>query len=240
LANNFWIRTIQKAALQKLLEWGAASLEASVNQAVLPHVVIVINGAKISDNETDWDSNQATAEVLKDYRNSIHQVPYFRHLAQEWRLRGRKIRTISHLIHRFYSSFKVVRIPINGRPDLLLSQMSSLRLILEECCSNSHQSKRMARLLPDSEVLELFFQEAFDHFSTSLRRPCNFVEASLQTNPISKDIGGNFLQLAIDMQNKSRKMRGASIFEPLSEVVASCLLLHCLRYHAQGRFPATM
>jgi hypothetical protein len=84
-------------------------------------------------------------------------------------------------------------------------------------------------MLLSSDDLGKFMQKAFDHFSASLDIPFNFIEASIETNPIPEDIGGNVLQLAISMQ-RNGLMEGSRIFSKLSEVAASCVLLDCIRF----------
>ena len=77
-------------------------------------------------------------------------------------------------------------------------------------------------------------QEGFDHFSKDLETPFNFIEASLNTNPIPEDFGSNILQLAIAMQKKDLDIK--FIFDKLSKFVASCVFLNCVRYQ-KGKFP---
>lgn len=83
-------------------------------------------------------------------------------------------------------------------------------------------------MLSNSDELGIFMQVAFDHFSNDLETPFNFIEASLNTNPIPEDFGSNILQLAIAMQK--RDLDSKSIFDKLSKFVASCVFLNCVRY----------
>jgi hypothetical protein len=83
-------------------------------------------------------------------------------------------------------------------------------------------------MLSNSDELAIFMQVAFDHFSNDLETPFNFIEASLNTNPIPEDFGSNILQLAIAMQK--REFDNKSNFERLSKFVASCVFLNCVRY----------
>jgi hypothetical protein len=227
-ADQFSYRTFQQRALVRLLKWGQVSLETSVNQAALPHAIIAVNVSDIGSEA--WDVCYSTTQLLDAVRYSFLQVPYLRDLSRHWRDRGRAINSVSDLIHCYYSSFNVIRIPAEGRPNLLLSQMDKLRAQIVSCCDESYRTKRRARMLSNSDELEIFMHAAFDHFSTDLETPFNFIEVSLRTNPIPETIGGNILQLAIAMQRKSPKTKSARIFVALSNVAASCVLLNCVRY----------
>lgn len=214
------------------------SLETSVNQATLPHAIIAVNISDIRVSEA-WDVCYSTTQLLDAVRYSFLQVPYLKDLSRYWRDRGRAIESVSDLIHCYYSSFNVIHIPAEGRPNLLLSQMDKLRAQIISCCDESYRTKRRGRMQSNSDELEIFMHAAFDHFSTDLETPFNFIEVSLRANPIPETIGGNILQLAIAMQRKSPKTKSARIFRALSNVAASCVLLHCVRYQ-KGKSSAGM
>jgi hypothetical protein len=216
-------------ALERLVEWGEASLETSINQPALPHAIIAVNAAEIDASPEEWDLEHCTQRLLAAVRNSISRVPSLQSYADLWRHRERPINTVSDLIHCYYGSFTVIRIPKQGRTSLLLAQMDKLRRHISSRCTESYHAKRKARMLLNSDDLGKFMQVAFDHFSTSLDVPFNFIEASIKTNPIPTDIGGNILKLAISMQEFS-SMRGKRIFPKLSKVASSCVLLDCIRF----------
>jgi hypothetical protein len=229
MAEQFLCRTFQQRALLRLLKWGRV-LETSVNQTALPHAIIVVNISNIGVASETWDVCHSTNQLLGAVQNSLSEEPYLKALKRHWRHRGRKIKSVSDLIHCYYSSFKVVHIPGEGRPNLLLSQIDKLRAEMVSCCEESYHAKRRARMLLKWDELEIFMHAAFDLFSTNLETPFNFIEVSLKTNPIPKTIGGNILQLAIAMQRKSPKTKSARVFAALSNVAASCVLLNCVRY----------
>lgn len=195
----------------------------------MPHVIVALNAADFNVSDEEWDENNATANLLNAVRNSWYRRPSISDLAETWRRRGRIIRTISDLIHCYYSSFTVVRIPVEGRYNLLKDQLDKLSANITNCCEASFRGKRRARMLLNSDELGMFLQSAFDHFSQDLENPFNFIEVSLRNNPIPKDFGGNVLQLAIAVQQADRNTYGEWIFGRLSYVVASSVLLDCVR-----------
>ena len=239
MTEQFLYRTFQQMALRLLLKWGRVSLETSVNQAALPHAIIAVNIADIGVDPKVWDPCAATKELLYAVRHSLSQELYLRELSRHWRDRGRVINSVADLIHCYYSSFNVIYIPAEGRPNLLLTQMDNLRTHITSCCDESYHAKQRARMLSNSDELSIFMHAAFDHFSTYIETPFDFTEVSLRTNPIPQNIGGNLLELAIAMQRKNPRTKSKRIFRSLSKVVASCVGLDCVRYR-KGKSSAGM
>lgn len=165
----------------------------------------------------------------------IEGVPRFRELAQYWRNLGKQINTVEDLILRYYSSFKVVRMPRKPRYMLIDRQVARLHDEIISDCKQSFQAKRKARMLTNSDELNIYLQSAFEHFTRTLATPFNFVAVSLLTHPIPYDFGGHILQLATTIaahQNTQRSDSGRALwlFENLCIMVASCVMLDCARY----------
>lgn len=111
-------KTFQSAVLTKLLDWGVAALEKSLNQPALPHCIVALNGTDPGVDEREWNINYATQSLLSSVKGSldyVEGVPRFRELAEHWRALGKHIYTVEDLILRYYSSFKVIRIPSKPR-----------------------------------------------------------------------------------------------------------------------------
>lgn len=235
-------RTFQSAVLGKLLEWGVSALEKSLNQPSLPHAIVLLNDTEPGVDEREWDTDAATKSLLScvsgalDY---VEGVPRFRELADYWRGLGRQVVTVQDLILRYYSSFKVVRMPRKPRYSLMDRQIACLHREIRDDCDESFKAKRKARMLTNSDELNVYLQSAFEHFTRSLTTPFNFVAVSLVTNPISYDFGGHILQLAntvAALRPAERRDSGLSqwIFEKMCLIVASCVVLDCARYR-KGR-----
>jgi hypothetical protein len=90
-------------------------------------------------------------------------------------------------------------------------------------------------MLSNSENLNIYLQSAFDHFSQDLDMPFNFMDVSFMINPIPQDLAGNILKLAVAM--KARYDNPRKIFEELSLMVASCIILDCVRQNFKGALP---
>ena len=89
-------------------------------------------------------------------------------------------------------------------------------------------------MLSNSEELNVYLQSAFDHFSQDLNTPFNFMDVAFRINPIPQDFGGNILKLAVAIMKSKRFTDPRIIFEKLSFMVASCILLDCERQGLKG------
>ncbi|KAK5125943.1 hypothetical protein LTR85_011298 [Meristemomyces frigidus] len=185
-------KTFQSAVLTKLLDWGVAALEKSINQPALPHCIVALNGTDPAVDEREWDINFATQSLLSSVRGAldyVEGVPRFRELAEHWRSLGKHIYTVEDLILRYYSSFKVVRIPAKPRYMTIDEQIGKLHQTIKTNCEDSFRTKRRARMLTNADELNVYLQSGFDHFTTHLNIPFNFMQISLLRNPIPNDFG---------------------------------------------------
>jgi len=180
-------KTFQSAVLTKLLDWGVAALEKSINQPALPHCVVALNGTDPAVDEREWDINFATQSLLSSVKGAldyVEGVPRFRELAEYWRSLGKHIYTVEDLILRYYSSFKVIRIPSKPRYMTINDQIGKLHDMIKRNCEESFRTKRRARMLTNADELNVYLQSGFDHFTTHLNVPFNFMQISLLRNPV--------------------------------------------------------
>ncbi|EMD00681.1 hypothetical protein BAUCODRAFT_59422, partial [Baudoinia panamericana UAMH 10762] len=234
-------KTFQSSVLTKLLEWGVAALEKSINQPALPHCIVALNGTDPAVDEREWDINYATQSLLSSVKGAldyVEGVPRFRELADHWRSLGKHIYTVEDLILRYYSSFKVVRIPSKPRYMTINDQIGKLHGIIKSNCEESFRTKRRARMLTNADELNVYLQSGFDHFTTHLNVPFNFMQISLLRNPIPNDFGGHILQLCTTISTQQAANHEPEkvtwMFEKLSVMLGSCVLLDCARFR-KGR-----
>lgn len=217
--------------LSKLFDWASGSFKASTNQGTLPHAVIALNFSHVDSNL--WDPLIATQKLLDENRHvldPIEGVPKLQKLADKWRRKNKRIHTIRDLIHCYYASFTVVRLP-NEKDLLLLSkQVSQLHTTIVERCQLAYFEKKRARLLFSSEEFGFYIQQAFTHFSRNLHQPFDFKEYSLRRNPIPQNLGDHILRMAISLQKKFSQASGHWIFDKLSFMVTSSFLYDCVTY----------
>ena len=226
---------VVEGVFEKLIDWAAAALEKSSNQPVLPHAIIVLNASENDIDSKLWDVETATATMLDSVSRTVFRKPTFKKYAQFWRERNKVIESVEQLIHAYYSSIRIVRIPTNGRPNLIQSQVQCLQEIITNDCSDANKTRANLRMLMNAEEIQPYLQFAFDHFACDLETPFDFVQASFTNSPIPLDFGGNILKLALSLMETWRnKIDGEIIFKELSYMVASCIMLDSARSKIRG------
>lgn len=135
-----------------------------------------------------------------------------------------------------YSSVNVIRIPQKGRYGLVSDQLAKLHGLIKEICSVAREDKKRLRVMFTAEEFQTALSMGFDHFSSKLDDPFDFVELSCSLNPIPRDFGGNILRLALAIKNdpKFTNATGRYIFNTLGLMVASCVMLDYNRHHIKG------
>ena len=219
-----------------MIRWAAASFEKSLGQPALPHIIIVLNATDLTIDPTQWDVKEATRKLLSDVESSIERIPALQDQLEKWRTKGRVIKTTKDLLECYYSSVTVVRIPAKGRYMLIDEQVEKLHTEIVVKCCQSHYFKKKVRMLSMSEDLQLYLQLAFDHFAQKLDSPFDFVKVALQINPIPSDFRGNIVKLAVAIRDCRDSWKLAEIFEHLSLMVASCIMLDIHRHRRLGQW----
>lgn len=165
--------------------------------------------------------------------DAVNHDPRYSRLRSYWVQKGRRVNTMKDLLECYYSSITVVRIPNNeGRYMMIDEQVNKLHNVIERRCSQSYNAKLGSRMTLNAETLNVYLQCAFDHFAQNLHEPFDFMDVSFRMNPIPLNFGGNILKLAVAMRTRYTDPR--NIFKHLSLMVASCILLDCVRQSFQG------
>ncbi len=107
-------RSFESTVLHKLIKWGAASIDKSINQPVLPHCIIVLNATDPNVDEKEFDVVKATQMFLSDISDAIRREPVLQQYAQIWHQRGRHLNTTKELLECYYASISIVRVPYKG------------------------------------------------------------------------------------------------------------------------------
>ena len=138
-----------ESSLVPLLRWGSASIETSVDQPALPHVIVALNAVDVHVHSGKWGLKEVTDRIL-DLANESLKHPFISELAAERRQSGVRIETIRDLLHSYYSSFTVVMIPEKSNYNILYDQISILSHCIDRCREMSHEAKRETRMLSKS------------------------------------------------------------------------------------------
>ena len=229
-------RTFESTALKLLFEWASNSIEASVNQAVLPQLIVVLNDSEPTLDDGEWDVESATKRQM-EYVKDAYMTKPLKEYYTKWASRGKMITSTEQLLKYYYASIRVVRVPRKGRNSLIKKQIDSLHREISDGCRRSFKAKWEARQYCTTDELNRYLQAGFDHFSSKPNEPFNFIDVSMKADPIPKGFAAHIGALAL-----SSAQRGASghvddsttVFEKLAQVVASSVILDYTRYKRPG------
>lgn len=154
-----------------------------------------------------------------------------------WETARFQIDDMNDLLRCYYSTVNVVRIPEKNRYGLLHNQEKVLYNIILDCCNRSSETKEGKRMLADVDEFGLYLSMAFDHFSESLDVPFDFVKACLQHNPPPETMVDNmwYFTKLVHRQNRSLKGQISQLFDLLTPMIASCILLDSYRKRIIGK-----
>lgn len=229
--------TFESVALRLLLEWASRSIESSVNQPVLPQVIIVLNASDNSMATEEWDPDTATKNLMEHIKAAMWNEPIKGKYLDYWIKKRRHINSTEELIKCYYSNVRVVRIPSKGRNTLIKNQVDKLYLELQQACQASFKAKLDARMCSATDELNRYLEAAFDHFANKPNEPFDFVDVALKADPIPQGFSDHICMLAYAASNRGpngHALDGPATFRKLSKVVASCIMLDCIRYKRQG------
>ncbi|KAI2617824.1 hypothetical protein GGR54DRAFT_607089 [Hypoxylon sp. NC1633] len=230
-------RSFESTVLDKLLRWGAASVDKSLNQPVLPHAILVLNATDVVD-EREWDVATATDMLMSTIKDAISRDPAFDEYVKVWRKRGKEIRSTEDLLKQYYASVSVIRIPRRDSYMLLDQQAGKLFDLIQERCATSHLEKKRMRMLANSEMLQVYLHASYDHFTRDLASPFDFVKEALRRSPVPRSFEGNILRLAVSIKDhakeESLRKNAKQIFLILAPMVASCIMFDAVRQQILG------
>jgi hypothetical protein len=230
---NLYNSTLE-VVVEKLLDWADANYSRTINQPSKPHAIIALNKSPNTTNEYQWNPDLAKAELLASA--TINGNNTFMKYAEKWKDSGFYIHNMEDLLKCYYSTIHVVRLPDKSRYSLLEGQRKQLHAKILECCEMSYETKLRCQLLPDVDEFGLYLSLAFDHFSETLEKPFNFVEASLRFRPPSGNLADNIFDVAVCFASITHQEgQIAAIFSKLTMFIASCILLESVRKQRIGR-----
>jgi hypothetical protein len=94
--------------------------------------------------------------------------------------------------------------------------------------------KTRLRLLLNALDFQTFFQHALDHFCAGIDTPFDFVQASFFNSRLSSDFSQSILAMAVGMQKSMPNPDATFIFDRLSNLIASSIMLDAVRHNIRG------
>lgn len=89
-------------------------------------------------------------------------------------------------------------------------------------------------MLPDMDKFGLYISLAFDHFSESLDRPFDYVQASLKHQPPPMTLADTLENFLLMIAAQLPEMRTRDLFKRVTLFVAPCLMLDSARKQRTG------
>lgn len=176
---------------------------------------------------------------MREVQPALTRNPDLQSNVRKWKRKGLEITSVETLLLRYYSSFKAIHIPENGRPELIRQQVAKLYDEISRATEESHEQKKTQRMLLSSTDLQSYLQCAFDWFSNVLDKPFDFIQASFSNSSIPLDFGGNITKLALNIMHTNQWAYGTKfmvepLFEGLSYLIGSCIMLDSARHKYHG------
>ncbi|ETI24750.1 hypothetical protein G647_04120 [Cladophialophora carrionii CBS 160.54] len=226
-----------EVVVERLLEWADANYSRSINQPTKPHAIVALNKSNPKTPEDQWNTVNATAHLLTTASAKIDENKTFvRYAKMRKKASLSRIDNMHDLLRCYYSTVHVVRIPEKSRYHKLDQQRRQLLQVIEDCCTIAFKDKQEREMLTDVDDFGLYLSLAFDHFSETLDKPFDFIEASLKRNPLSASFADNVLAFARRMAvHKNCEGQIVELFAYLTPFVASCILLESARKKRIGR-----
>ena len=234
---NTSCRTIE-GALEQLLSWGANSIEQSSNQPALPRIIIAINRALENIPEDQWTSEGATKWLFSGVDESLQTNPKFRPYIPESAISQRV--TIQMLLHQYYSSVSVVKIPYSqrqgGRYNEVQRQIHQLYDEIKNGCLDSKKAKDRLRVLLTADQIPPYIRLAYNHFLSYKDVPFDFVQASFKFHPVDDDFAAHLFELARQLLGRCENPadKEACLVGEFSAAVAACIMLDTVRNKRSG------
>ncbi|KXJ85558.1 hypothetical protein Micbo1qcDRAFT_127798 [Microdochium bolleyi] len=224
-----------EGVMEQLLKWADHNYSKTINLPSKPHAIIALNKCPNTTPDPMWSHFLSKSELFKSMKLQIHKNPVFRQYREKWQAANVHISDMEELFGCYYSSVKVIRFPDKSRYQRLDEQRRLLYELIDECREQSYIKKRDNQILPDADEFGLYLSLAFDHFSRTLDEPFDYVQASLKYQPPPVTLADHLLTF-VELYAKGRNIDGqvAQIFDELTDMVASCLLLDSVRKHRFG------
>lgn len=231
------VRTFQSEVLPILVEWACSSIDKSVNQPNLPHIIIVLNA---TESEQKCDPTAATEQLLRDYHNCVNEVPQLKAIATSLKSIGKTISCTRDLLEFYYTSVTVIGIPTKGQYLAIDQQVGKLHHIIRQKCEDSFAHKRSVRMLLNAERLQQYVNSAYAHFSHRLDEPFDFIKEALRHNQVPKDFGGHILNVILSLYQDGSfaddLVRSGWLLRSLSHPIACCVMLAVARDSREGDY----
>ncbi|KAK4226541.1 hypothetical protein QBC38DRAFT_228490 [Podospora fimiseda] len=226
-------RTLEKVVSDQLIPWAAQSIYKSLNQAVIPHVVIVVNDEHFPNAQDEWDHHKSTEKYLTSLETPFENDPNLRSVvgALEPEV-APNIKTHADFLKNFYSSVIFVNIPRKAYLMRMDQQLATAYEVIKKRSSESYQRKDELGVLFKAERLERVFTAVFEHFSEEPDKPFNFLMDLLWQSHIPGDLDDNlftffrtFQGAVKPVESENLQHNAPQLFPLMTQILSSYIFL---------------
>jgi hypothetical protein len=218
---------------EKLFDWARHGHEKTLNQRVRPGLIIILNKNTESAHEALQNPETATQEMLQKFQSSSR----FRELQQNWRNRGRQVKTAKDLIHCYYYAFRVISIPsyTKASPPMATQIATAIQALYKKVCEMSQcirDKREKCNMDLDVSSFSSYMEYAAKKLARDYKCAIDFhhMELSSGNSRLPKRFSEHLVQLMRNMA-KTRKLdvtnetKGESqMVEDLIPFIASCIV----------------
>jgi hypothetical protein len=214
----------------------------SLNQAIKPHLIIVVNAVGIELEETGWETSSTTKMHLDSLNkaridNDENLKPMADRVAAAG---GPRIDSVGGLVKHYYSSVTVLRLPATPFFGRMETQVRELYKAIHANATSSYDTKSKLAVALPGDRMERLFSAAFSHFSRTMDEPFDLLAEAWRMIPTLDGIAGCLLQFILTFRRTSSNHRddafdSVKLLNALVPVISSIVLLDAERNNVPGR-----
>jgi hypothetical protein len=199
---------IMETLISQMITWADKARTASLNQATLPRVILVLNNVSVSEQErADWqDWESATRMVIENLKRCTELGKDLQDIGNQWnRILDEKdqVSSVWDLFLRYFKSISIAYIPPRGKTQQAAEFYGKVHQLREKVLSLSDevgQERLKAFNQLDSRCLESVFNIGIEHFFNQFDEPFDFFQILMINRPHSQSIVGNAINLMTKME----------------------------------------
>jgi hypothetical protein len=216
--------------IEKLFEWASNSHDRTYNQRIRPGLLIIVNNSSppIEHNRGKWlDPNYATEKLL----NAIDISESFPDQCEEWRRRGRDIRSARDLILCYYESFRVVHIPTlsYATAEDVTFQHEKLYREIRQASTRLRETREQLGMSLNTTAFVQYMDHAFNRLAKDIRKSINFYYLSYRGEEVPSKFSDHLTSLIAAVQEDQRPDglgQERELLNQLRPYIAGCVVLH--------------
>ncbi|KAH8805185.1 hypothetical protein F5884DRAFT_859795 [Xylogone sp. PMI_703] len=193
-------RVIEKCGTQMIL-WADNVHEKSLNQAILPHVVVVLNKC---DYDGMWmNEDFATAAILDRMAECTEFGPDLQKVADKWNQilpENEKVHSIKDLVLRYFRGVSAICVPLRARGVVEFHrQIQQLQASIVRTRDSINEARGRTGSRINAIDLEAYLNGALDHFFTTFDKPFDFSKYARANEQVSPGLTQNAMLLLREM-----------------------------------------